>query len=777
MFAGPLDADNDRVLAFARRLTTSQDHAHALVCALRDGLVLFDAAGRIVDVNLRFLEMTGLARDELQGAQPPFAFWPEEERPAVDALFTEAGRGQVHELESVLARLDGTRCPVAVTVTALDGDEGFVGVVRDISREVAERERLREAHRVARLVSWDWDPVNDRLVLSNMDGEVTGLRLASSPTREEVLSAFAAPHDERLRAALDCVLAGRDELALELPIDSPLPDVRWVEVRMRPVRDAGGRPVGVHGTVQDVTACKEAELAHRASEERLREAQRMAQTGSFEADYCAGSVTWSPELYRLFGVEAQSFTHTLPDARAYLPEPDRDRVRRVCEETVGDGQPRVVEHRYLRGAEVRCAETRVEPLCAGGKRYGVRGTLQDITARVESERRLRAAHDELRAITNSMGEGLCTMDVEGRLTYINRAGEELLGWRQDELLGRVMHDIVHTRRPDGSPLPIDECRLLSAGRDNAVARLDDEVFVRRDGSDVPVKITTAPFETEDGVRGSVVVFSDISAQKRDELRLREQIDKVTWAGRVRDALSEERFVLHAQPIIDLATGATVQHELLIRMLDREGQLVLPGQFIPAAEEYGLILDIDRWVVGEAVALAAEGHAVELNLSACSLTTPAIIEDLERGLARTGADASLIVAEITETALLDDACAAEHFIARLKALGCRLALDDFGTGYGGFTHLKRLPVDLLKIDAEFVRDLATNQASRHVVSAVVSLARGFGKETVAEGVEDDATLEIVRELGVDYAQGYAIARPAPAELVLATTDPIEMATTG
>jgi EAL domain-containing protein (putative c-di-GMP-specific phosphodiesterase class I) len=130
------------------------------------------------------------------------------------------------------------------------------------------------------------------------------------------------------------------------------------------------------------------------------------------------------------------------------------------------------------------------------------------------------------------------------------------------------------------------------------------------------------------------------------------------------------------------------------------------------------------------------------------------------LRRTGADPSLIVVELTETALVSDEAAAEAFIERVGSLGCKLALDDFGTGYGGFSYLKRLPVDFLKIDIEFVRDLLTNQASRHVVAAVVSLARGFGQQTVAEGVEDPETLALLHEFGVDFAQGYGLGRPVP-----------------
>ena len=144
------------------------------------------------------------------------------------------------------------------------------------------------------------------------------------------------------------------------------------------------------------------------------------------------------------------------------------------------------------------------------------------------------------------------------------------------------------------------------------------------------------------------------------------------------------------------------------MRDWDGAAIAPNRFLPAAEEYGVIVDVDRWVISRAV---------------------------------------------------------EAFIQSIESFGCKLALDDFGTGYGGFVYVKRLPVDYLKIDIEFVRDLVVNQASQEVVRAIVGLARGFGQQTVAEGAEDDRSLKLLRELGVDYAQGYGIARPAPVEEVL------------
>jgi EAL domain-containing protein (putative c-di-GMP-specific phosphodiesterase class I) len=156
--------------------------------------------------------------------------------------------------------------------------------------------------------------------------------------------------------------------------------------------------------------------------------------------------------------------------------------------------------------------------------------------------------------------------------------------------------------------------------------------------------------------------------------------------------------------------------------------------------------------------------VGLNLSAASLGAPRLFEFVNEELRRASADPRLVSFELTETALLENEGLAQAFLERVSKLGCRVALDDFGTGYGGFTYLKRLPVDYLKIDREFVRDLTENAASQHVVRAIVALARGFGQQTVAEGVENRAALAVLGEMGVDYAQGYSIGRPQPVETV-------------
>jgi PAS domain S-box-containing protein len=397
-----------------------------------------------------------------------------------------------------------------------------------------------------------------------------------------------------------------------------------------------------------------------------------------------------------------------------------------------------------------------------GLAVGRVGALVDLSERVASERALVAARDYMRSVADSMGEGLFTLDTEGRVIYMNKTAENLLGWSQAELEGRVMHDLTHSRRADGSDLAIEDCPMLHARRDGETVRMEDDVFIRRDGRPLPVAYTAAPFETDDGVQGCVVVFDDISERKAHERSLQREADKLSWIGRIQDALAQDRFVLYAQPIVDLRSGETVQRELLLRMRETSGEIVGPAAYLDIAEQYGLIGKIDRWVIERGAELAATGGPVQINLSAHSIGDHAVLEHIERCLRDTGADPTQIVFEITETAIVEDEGAAHAFAERLQTLGCKLALDDFGTGYGGFTYLKQFPVDYLKIDIEFVRDLATNPGSRHVVEAVVALARGFDLKTIAEGVEDAEALQLLGELGVDLAQGYHISRPGPLE---------------
>jgi PAS domain S-box-containing protein len=386
----------------------------------------------------------------------------------------------------------------------------------------------------------------------------------------------------------------------------------------------------------------------------------------------------------------------------------------------------------------------------------------DFTERLAAEHELRAARDYLRAVADSMAEGLCTLDEHGVIVFLNPRAEELLGWSTEDLLGEDMHRVLHHTHSDGTPFTESECPFVQAILQGGSAHTDDDALVRCDGTLLPVDQAMTPFQTDDGASGFAVVFSDIRERKQLERQAESKLVDLEWIERINHALSHDRLVLFAQPIVEISSGAVLQHELLIRMLDEDGAIIAPGKFLPVAEKYGLIGEIDRWVVRQCVEMAANGYGGELNVSAHSVSDPTFADFVDAELLRTGADPALLIFELTETALLRDQEAALHFARSLAARGCQLALDDFGTGFGGYSYLKQLPVSYLKIDIEFVRDAVCDPASRKLVEAVVNLARDFGIKTVAEGVEDADTLAVLEQCGVDYAQGYWIGRPTALE---------------
>ena len=239
-----------------------------------------------------------------------------------------------------------------------------------------------------------------------------------------------------------------------------------------------------------------------------------------------------------------------------------------------------------------------------------------------------------------------------------------------------------------------------------------------------------------------------------------------WSERIRDALETDAFVLHCQPIFEVATGRSRHFELLLRMQDADGELIPPGVFLPFAERFGLIQAIDRWVVRRAIELSAqlqrrgEPLRLEVNLSGASIGHPEMLELISDELTRRSVDSAGLVFEITETVAIADLDAAARFARELMDRGCQFALDDFGTGYSSFFHLKHLPVNFLKIDGEFIRGLADSPTDRVLVQAMVQIARGLGVQTIAEFVGDEPTMQALAELGVDHGQGFHLGEPAP-----------------
>ncbi len=326
--------------------------------------------------------------------------------------------------------------------------------------------------------------------------------------------------------------------------------------------------------------------------------------------------------------------------------------------------------------------------------------------------------------------------------------------REARRVAGLLLDVVRSGRTEETP----GARRMSVSV--GIALFDAEAGAGRlSGEALLMQADIAMNEAKQAGRDQMATF-DASSGRQAEMRAH-----LTWAERLRDALDDDAFVLHAQPIVGLDADGPGAYELLLRLHDVPGPPILPGAFLHVAERTNLIVDIDLWVLRRAVALLAEnereGRDVRLhvNVSARSVNDPDMADAVVRELTGAGVDPSRLVFEVTETVAIVNLERARSFASRLHALGCRVALDDFGAGFASFVYLKELDFSVLKIDGELIRDLSGSLTDQLLVKAIVEMARGLGKVTIAEYVEDEQTVELLRGWGVDFVQGFHIGLPA------------------
>jgi PAS domain S-box-containing protein len=432
----------------------------------------------------------------------------------------------------------------------------------------------------------------------------------------------------------------------------------------------------------------------------------------------------------------------------FIHEDDRATTERKLTEAESSGQSVTLESRWIT-ADGGWRRMRWQARHEGSVWFFV---ALDVTEQRETEEERQI----LSAIVEGSEDAITATKLDGRVTSWNRGAERLYGYSAAEAIGATLDELIIPADRDGERAQIVE--RLREGKD---VRRFETVRRRKDGTTVPISLTAAPIHDEVGrLTGISAIARDMTEQRHKESLLQEELDMMAWVGRLKDALAHNRLVMYAQPIVPLRSGLNDTCELLVRMTTTEGEIVPPGSFLPAAERWGLIQDLDRWVIKQAAELASTGHRLQINLSGHSVANPNLTDVIAHDLVEANADPGLLTIEVTETALIEDLPAAQRFADGLADLGCGLALDDFGTGFGGFTYLKNFHVDYLKIDAEFVGDLLTSTASQNLVKAVVGLAENFGVQTIAEGVEAEETLELLRDYDVDFAQGFFLGRPGP-----------------
>jgi len=637
------------------------------------------------------------------------------------------------------------------------------------------------------------------------------------------------------------VLAPRDlseeELAMRFEVMQELADKGETRYENRSIRKDGSdiwsRVNGVitsvpgHGPVlilvkYDVTEEQKAKHAGRDAELRFRQVFEQSPIGLclVNPEGRFEQVNQSFEL--ITGYSAAELAHMTFGEITHPADIEED-LTLSGELFAGERDGFTMEKRYIRkNGEVVWVYLTVAMLRdADGHPYQALSMVEDITERQRLSQQLQylADHDPLTglynrrrfeeelslAIDTGHGKGIAILVIDlDNFKFVNDSfghsvGDRLIVRTAELLKSRLRSDGTLARQggdefvivlrdiAPGDALKTAEELVRLVARDVRVEGAEHSarvtasigVAVASEGKPVPeetlmMQADIAMYEAKDSGRNGARVF-----RPGEDSHITLGID---WAGRLRSALENDELLVYAQPIYRLEEAGPPHFELFIRMRDRNGSIIMPGAFLPTAERHDLVQELDAWVIRKAIGTLAgiEGGVsprLQINLSGRTVGDPKLPGFVQGELERTGVDPADLIFEVTETSAIGNMTRAQEFSARMNDLGCGFALDDFGTGFASFYYLKHLAFDYVKIDGEFVQNLASDPVNRLLIRALVEISRGMGKMTVAEQVEDARTLDMLRDFGVDFVQGHYLGRPRPLErsdLTVLPSMPLEAA---
>jgi diguanylate cyclase (GGDEF)-like protein/PAS domain S-box-containing protein len=605
--------------------------------------------------------------------------------------------------------------------------------------------------------------------------------------------------------------------------------VHWVYDYTIPVRDDDGELTFYLGYLLDITDRKCSEIELQQAKERAQVTLHSIADAVITTDVNGQIEYMNPSAEALTGLD-NLVARGMPVSKVFrlvAPEPEeeasgnailsdpvsRSLLRGETIESEGD----TVLRRH--DGEMFSIRYSISPiLSVPGSALGAILVFHDVTQARKLERTIsyQATHDALTglwnrrefeaqldhaiAAANQAGEVhvVCTLDID-KLKVINEtcsheAGDRLVRQIADLLRGSLRDsDVVARLGGDEFGMLMKNCTLVSA------ARLIEDVMVAlhalrftSSGRVFEINASIGIAQIKPGCESTTHIMSEAdlalhAAKERggnryhiyqlNDAELQRRQAEMQWVSRVSEAIDSDRLVLYCQEIMPLSPSALdgLHIEVLVRMLDTDGSVITPDKFLPAAERFNLIQNLDRWVVSHALAWyaaccesgkATANDIISINLSGKSITDAKVLSHIKTEIRKYGITAGRLCFEITETAAVSNLSAATNFIRELRRQGCRFALDDFGSGLSSFAYLKHLPVDFLKIDGAFVQDMDSDEVDFAMVSAIQQLGKVLGTRTIAEFVRNDAILHLLREMGVDYAQGYAVAKP----VALASIEP-------
>ncbi|MDQ3908701.1 MAG: EAL domain-containing protein, partial [Acidobacteriota bacterium] len=780
--------------------------------------------GRFLNVNAAFVRMLGydsaeeLIADCASIGEEYYA--DPDARPRLRRTLEEGGA--VRGFECQVRRRDGALIWTRENFYAVRDSAGrllyYEGSVEDITeRKEAELALAASEARYRRLFS----DANDAVYTADLHGNYTsmneaGVRMLGYALEEILQMNFrhVAPPEqiERWREMLRRKLHGSEATTCyETEIVTKSGERVSLEVSTQLIYGAGGEPCGVQGIARDVTERKRSEEALRQSEERYRELFENANDIVYTHDLYGNFTSLNKTGERVTGyTRAEACRMNIADVVA----PDHfGRARQMlANKRGGEGATRYELEIIAKDGRRVPLEISTRVFCRDGEPAGVQGIARDITERRQAEQALRhiAFHDALTGLPNRAlftqqlhvavegakrgdGHGLFAVlfiDLD-RFKVINDSlghplGDKLLvalarrlegGLRGGDTVARLGGDEFAILLNDLEK-PEDALRVA----DRVLSEIAQpfqlgghEVFT---AASIGIALSTSGYTNEEEVlRDADTVMYRAKAQGAARYEVFDQrmharvVSQLKLENDLRRAVERKEFRLHYQPIVSMESGRVTGFEALVRWHHPERGLVSPGEFIPVAEETGLIVPLGLWVLEAACRqmrawhdLSPHNRALKLsvNLSGRQFAQADLLDQITRVLAETRLDPRCLQLEITESVVMDNAKAIIALMGKLRALGLELAIDDFGTGYSSLSYLQRFPIHTLKIDRSFISERGEDdEDNAEIVRTIILLARNMGKEVVAEGVETEEQFARLRDLECAYGQGYLFSRPQDA----------------
>ena len=672
---------------------------------------------------------------------------------------------------------------------------------------------------------WDWDVLTNDIYFSPRSKELAGYADHEIENKPEAFFALLHPDDlEPAVAAMKAHIHDNCPYDVEFRIRAKNGEYRWFRARGRSVRDADGWAVRMAGSVTDVTDRKLAEGELFAEKERALVTLQSIGDAVITTDLEGRVEYFNPVAEVLTGWKNQE-AEGMPLAIVcrLLDEATRQTLPDPLERVMREGRTAKATTNVLLlrrdGTEVAINESAAPIRDRAGEIAGVVLVLHDVRREREyaSQLSYQASHDALTGLINRrefehrLSLALASARDLGRthaMLYLDldqfkivndtcghAAGDELMRQISMLLQGRLREgDTLARIGGDEFGVVLENCSPEHAERiaDELRQTVTDFHFVWHDRSFTIgvsiglVLIADAPLTLADVLSAGDAACYMAKEKGRNRVQLYHRKDselavrhgEMEWVARLHGALDANRFCLYSQRIIAVAPRRrpATMFELLIRMVDEQGQLVPPMAFIPAAERYNLMPAVDRWVIRTALPMIARARAAEggdaayiINLSGASLGDERLLDFIREEIDLCSVASDAICFEVTETAAIGNLAKAARFIGELRDLGCRFSLDDFGAGMSSFGYLKHLPVDFLKIDGSFVTDMLIDPIDGAMVESINHIGHVMEKKTIAEFVENEQILKRLREIGIDYAQGYGIERPKPFRVGAAAPD--------